>query len=1598
MKHYFNVKSYARTPEQELSALIDIQLKSFEAFLYHGRLLELFDEINPIQSFNGNLSLYFPGNIPAAKEFDLKCVFDEPKYDEVKCLERDMSYAAPLYVYVALVNHEQADEVIRQKIFLGDFPLMTEKGTFIINGTERVVVSQLIRSPGVYFDAEEERATGRLLSNCKLIPDRGAWMEFETRKTDYITIKFNRKRTIPVTILLRALAAVDDGLPAKMSPIKTGEDDEIRQLFAHVDDNEAHPYIESSLKNEPDWDVKKKQTIAEVALIEFYKRMRPGDPPTLDNAREYLEGQLFDQRRYDLERVGRYKLNQRLGLEGKIDRLHRTITKADIVALVEQMILINNGQRGRDDIDHLGNRRVKTVGELVGNKLRIGLRRMERVVKERMSIREAEQLTPVALVNIRPIVSAVREFFGSSQLSQFMEQTNPLSELTHKRTLSALGPGGLRRERAGFDVRDVHHSHYGRICPIETPEGPNIGLIGRLASYARVNELGFVETPYRKVVDTLPLDLSKKVRAPKEISVLSERPRPRKVTESLLGRVAADDVEVEVSNFDERMEEISKGDGIFSELTDYLTNLRKGKFPDNEAVQRYEDHISGMRKAFGPYLDAGKSVAEHLQRHADEFSAPKFDNLQKRFKAYVEAFDELLNAIPPAYTEEGSLSDEYQDALKGTRNSAESLVVQFQTVQGKIDEANLPDEDKVQMKDSRSRVTIKKGEVIGRDILNALMNSGIKEIRIVTYSIKKEALGKIVHSDITDENGNVIVKKDAKIDNGILNALKEHVIGKIKVVSYTTRKVVNPDLIGRTVRDDIESAKGNVIVEEGAVIDDKIVRKLKRHRIKEVPVVPFVTRDIEYLSADTEDRYTIAQANSQLDERNQFVDKRISARRDQGFLTAIREQVDYMDIAPRQIVGISAALIPFLSHDDANRALMGSNMQRQAVPLITPDVSVVSTGMERQAASDSGQVLVSDIEAEVVSVQGHRVIVKTPKGDEVNYPLRKYDRSNQSTCIDQRPLVRKGDIIKPGDVIADSSSTYDGRLALGHDVLTCFLSWDGGNYEDALLISEDMLRNDKFTSIHIEKHEIEARDTKLGSEEITYDIPNVGEEVLKDLDERGIVRIGAEVGPNDILVGKITPKGEKELSPEEKLLRAIFGEQAREVKDSSLRLPHGDRGKVVDVKIFTRDEHPDLPAGVEKMVRVSVAQRRKLTVGDKMAGRHGNKGVISKIVPIADMPYIEGGVPVEIILNPLGVPGRMNIGQILELHLGWAADRLGFRAVTPVFDGAREHEIQAELGRAWMMDWAWKITTERAWEDHERLAEMGQIALEEFDDDMHVICAYLVDRVGESGLYDNEAIILERDETYVRRVAAAEVLRGFGYDPDEVMVYDNADLPIEVRDRRDLNALRVSLRLWIQQNAAREIELEDDLEIRDLFEIADQVMFETGRPVPHYGKQTLYDGRTGEAFDRHVAVGYVHMLKLAHLVEDKAHARSTGPYSLVTQQPLGGKAQFGGQRFGEMEVWALEAYGAAYILQEMLTVKSDDVQGRVKTYESIVKGEPIEEPGIPTSFRVLVKELQSLGLSVEAITGSGDVIRFGKDDEQARKPQPAAGLLGLGSS
>jgi DNA-directed RNA polymerase subunit beta len=1301
-----HIKNYARTPDvQALPSLIEVQLESFRWFREQG-LAELFDEISPIESFNGQLKLYLPGNSQEAQEFGLSYWFEEPKYSEEICLERDMSYAAPLYVRVALVNREAGEEVVISDIFMGDFPLMTEKGTFIINGTERVVVSQLIRSPGVYFDTEEDRTTGRRMSNAKLIPDRGAWMEFETRKSDYLTIKFNRKRTVPVTILLRALAAVDDGMPDELSPIKLGTDDELLALYAEVDNDPSRPYIASSIKNEPTWELKKDQTIAEAALIEFYRRMRPGDPPTLDNARDYLISQLFDQRRYDLERVGRYKLNQRLGIDRVMPRRVRTITKLDIAKVIERMIAINNNQVNPDDIDHLGNRRVKTVGELIQNKLRIGLRRTERVVKERMSIREADNLTPVALVNIRPVVAAIREFFGSSQLSQFMEQTNPLAELTHKRTLSALGPGGLRRERAGFDVRDVHHSHYGRICPIETPEGPNIGLIGRLASYARVNEYGFVETPYREVV--------------------------------------------------------------------------------------------------------------------------KF--------------------LPPS----------------------------------------------------------------------------------------------------------------------------------------------DPDIIGRTIRDDVEDKKGNIIASEDDVIDRELAQKLEKAGIEKVPVMPFVTSNTVYLSADQEDNFVIAQANAPLDELKQFANKRVSVRINQKFQVLPVQRVDYMDVAPRQIVGISAALIPFLEHDDANRALMGSNMQRQAVPLLQPDVPIVSTGMEGQAAYDSGQVLVAEEDGEVVSVQGDRITVRGESGEERVYRLRKYNRSNQSTCIDQRPIVFKGQYIKRGQVIADSSSTYHGQLALGHDVLAVFLSWDGGNYEDALLISEDLLRQDKFTSIHIEKHEIEARDTKLGPEEITYDIPNVGEDALKDLDEFGIVRIGAEVGPNDILVGKITPKGEKELSPEEKLLRAIFGEKAREVKDSSLRLPHGEKGKVVDVKTFTREEHRDLPAGVEKMVRVSVAQKRKLTVGDKMAGRHGNKGVISKIVPIEDMPYLEDGRPAEIILNPLGVPGRMNIGQVLEIHLGWAAERLGFRALTPVFDGAKEAEIHAELGRAWMIERAWADISNRAWE----WINQFEYDSEELEDDNEVRRLYIHEWLGQRSDYDTDRLIT--DYYYARQAVLREWLREKGVYPDDVLIFDTTGLSAGERRERDARALDVSVRLWMQW-ADPEIEIPDGLQERELLSLADKVMLRTGRPVPVYGKQTLYDGRTGEPFDRPVTVGIMHMLKLAHLVEDKVHARSTGPYSLVTQQPLGGKAQFGGQRFGEMEVWALEAYGAAYTLQEMLTVKSDDVQGRVKTYEAIVKGEAIEEPGIPTSFRVLVKELQSLGLCVEAVSESGEIITFGKEDEKTRVPKPSTGLLSLTS-
>ena len=1291
-------KSYARiTDSYNLPSLIEVQLESFKWLKDEG-LSELFDEITPVESFNKGMKLFFPSRVPESKEFGLKYWFEDPKYDPDECLDRDMTYAAPLHVKVLLAGPE-VPQPIASDIFLGDFPLMTENGTFIINGTERVVVSQLIRSPGVYFEAQDERTSGRRMAAAKLIPDRGAWMEFETRKSDYLTVKFNRKRTVPVTMLLRALAAVDDGLSGD-NPLKTGSDEEIMALFAEIDNNPDRQYIAATIKQEPTWEVKDKRTIAQEAMVEFYKRMRPGDPPTLDNAKEYLEQQLFDQRRYDLERVGRYKLNQKLQLSERIPLAHRNITKHDLIALISRMILINNGVEQPDDIDHLGNRRVKTAGELIQAKLRVGLRRTERIIKERMSIRDQGAVSPMTLINIRPVVAAIREFFGSSQLSQFMDQTNPLAELRHKRTLSALGPGGLRRERAGFDVRDVHHSHYGRICPIETPEGPNIGLIGRLASYAKVNPFGFIETPYRRVFKSLPAS------------------------------------------------------------------------------------------------------------------------------------------------------------------------------------------------DKR--------------------------------------------------------------------------------------------LIGRHLRDDVQNPKsGEIIGRKGEEVSKDVAKQLAKLGEAEVPVVPFVSDDMTYLSADVEDRYIIAQANAPLTGFHEFVRPRASSRSHSKFIFATPDQVDYMDIAPCQIVGISAALIPFLEHDDANRALMGSNMQAQAVPLLRPEVATVSTGMEAQAAKDSGQVVLADEDGEVLSVTGKEIIVQVGNKKR-NYRLRKYQRSNQSTCIDQHPIVAKGQRIKKGQVIADSSSTVGGEIALGQNVLVAFMSWEGGNYEDAILISERLVRQDAFTSVHIEKHEVEARDTKLGPEEITYDIPNVGEDALKDLDEHGIVRIGADVGPNDILVGKITPKGEKELSPEEKLLRAIFGEKAREVKDSSLRLPHGEKGKVVDVRVFTRDEHRDLPAGVDKMVRVAVAQRRKITEGDKMAGRHGNKGVVSKIVPIEDMPFLEDGTPVDIILNPLGVPGRMNIGQMLETHLGYAADKLGFRAVTPVFDGANEVEIEAELARSWLIDRAWKEVTETAW-DWLLDQEIDPDTIESEEEARRL---YLESWLKKK--YDTESIAT--DDVYARRAALAEWLRLKGYDPEGILVFEDSKLTGQPRGDADANAIEACLRIWLSDHGVKA----DKLNREGLRAKAEECMANVEEPMPILGKMRLFDGKSGERFDQPVTVGIIHMLKLAHLVEDKVHARSTGPYSLVTQQPLGGKAQFGGQRFGEMEVWALEAYGAAYTLQEMLTVKSDDVQGRVKTYESIVKGEEIEEPGIPASFRVLVKELQSLGLAVEALTDTGEMIKFGKDEEKQRTPRLGrTGLMGM---
>jgi DNA-directed RNA polymerase subunit beta len=1125
-------KSYARIPEVlPIPNLIELQLDSFKWFVDKG-LRELFDEISPIKDFTGKvMELQF-----------LDYEFGPPKYTELECRTKDLTFSRPLYVAVELLIKETG-EIQRQRVYMGDFPTMTDQGTFIINGAERVVVSQLVRSPGVYYSDAEDPTSGRTLFSAKVIPNRGAWLEFETSNKDLLSVKVDRKRKIAATTLLRAVGYESN--------------EEIAGLFVNVDTDPDHPYIASTL----DKDLTKTQ---QDALIEVYKKLRPGDPPTGDNARQLVESLFFNFRRYDLGRVGRYKFDKkldavalRMGIE--LPRDERTITREDIAAIVGHLVELNiEGQKAvserrwtADDIDHLGNRRIRANGELIQNAFRIGLLRMERVVRERMTIQEIDKATPNALINIRPVVAAMKEFFGGSQLSQFMDQTNPLAELTSKRRLSALGPGGLSRERAGFDVRDVHHSHYGRICPIETPEGPNIGLIGSLATYGRINSYGFIETPYRKVKRT----------------------------------VAWDD--------------------------------------------------------------------------------PKL--------------------------------------------------------------------------------------------------------------LEYEAGGDLVAKDRT------------------------------------------------------------VILKAGQSFTNAAASELKKQKAQAFPIRPIVTAEIEYLPADEEEQHVVAQANAPLDEQGHFLAERIPSRYRDQFPEARPNQIEYMDVSPKQVVSVATALIPFLEHDDANRALMGSNMQRQAVPLLEPEAPIVGTGMEVRAARDSGQVLTSREAGVVTSVTAERIQVETDGGELVTYPLRKFVRSNQGTCINQRPTVDVGTRVAAGEPLADSSSTDAGELALGRNVLVAFMSWEGGNYEDAIVISDRLVKDDLFTSIHIEKHEIEARDTKLGPEEITRDIPNVGEESLKDLDEQGIIYVGAEVAPGDILVGKITPKGETELTAEERLLRAIFGEKAREVKDSSLRLPHGERGKVIEIREISRGDDDDsaLMPGVNRLVRVSVAQKRKISVGDKMAGRHGNKGVIAKILPQEDMPFLPDGTPVDIVLNPLGVPSRMNIGQILETHLGWALGVKGEKAATAVFDGATEAQIQAEL------------------------------------------------------------------------VSAG---------------------------------------------------------------------------LPEDGKIELRDGRTGEAFDRRITVGQIYMLKLHHLVEDKIHARSTGPYSLITQQPLGGKAQFGGQRFGEMEVWALEAYGAANILQELLTVKSDDVLGRVQTYEAIVKGEDIQPPRVPESFKVLIKELRSLGLNAEILDPNDQEIELGEDD------------------
>lgn len=1195
-------KSFAKLPQVlPVPNLVQVQLDSFHWFQEEG-LKELFQEISPIQDFTGSrLELHF-----------VDYEFRQPQFTQEECRQQDMTYSAPLYVKVRL-RIKETDERIESEIFFGDFPLMTERGTFIISGAERVVVSQLLRSPGVYFTLQEDPASGRELCRAKLISEHGAWLEFETSSKDVISVKVEGKRKIPITTLLRAIGYETD--------------EELLQLS-------QDRFIQATIDREPFVHTK------EEALIDIYRRLRPGELPNLENAKSLLNNLFFNHRRYDLGKVGRYKLNKRL--EINIPLTKRVLTREDFVEIVRHIILVNNGGRSPDDIDHLGNRRVRTVGHLIQNQFRIGLLRLERAIKEQMSIVGPEVATPSALINVRPLLAIIREFFGGSQLSQFMDQTNPLAELTHKRRLSAMGPGGLSRERAGFDVRDVHYSHYGRICPIETPEGPNIGLIGSLATYASVNEYGFIETPYRKVIHEVP------------------------------------------NNFEQ--------------------------------------------------------------------------------------------------------------------------------------------------------------------------------------------------------------------------------------------------LLGKTVNEDILDTGGTLLVFKGTSITPEIAQKLASLSSRSIKVVPFVSDEIVYLPADKEEEYVIAQANALLNSKNEFIEGKMEVRKGSKYFTEVADKIDLMDVSPKQVFSVAASLIPFLEHDDANRALMGSNMQRQAVPLIYPEAPLIATGMEQEVAKYSGQVVFAQEAGIVTSVTSSEIAVKEDTGREHTYQLKKFVRTNQGTCINQRPIVNKGDRVVKEQVLADSSATDKGELALGQNILCAFMSWRGYNFEDAIIISEKLVKDDKFTSIHIEKHEIEARDTKLGKEEITRDIPNVGEESLRDLDESGIIRVGAEVGPGDILVGKITPKGETELTPEEKLLRAIFGEKAREVKDSSLKVPHGEWGKVINVKVFSRDNRDELPAGVNQLVRVWIAQKRKISVGDKIAGRHGNKGVIARILPEEDMPFLPDGSPVDIILNPVGVPSRMNIGQVLETHLGWAAKVLGLAVLNPIFDGADDRVIEDGLARAWIIQ------------------QSNNTYIKDDKDDRHSTLA-----------------MLEQ---------AKKWLNARGYSGERI--FD---------DNHPGEAKRICLRIWLEELGINTGTL-SDTEVRQTVE---RLYRERGYSPPIFGKIVLRDGQTGEPFDQPVTVGYIYMMKLIHLVEDKVHARSTGPYSLITQQPLGGKAQFGGQRFGEMEVWALEAYGAAHILQELLTVKSDDVTGRAKTYEAIVKGEDILQPGVPESFKVLFMELRSLGLSVELLNEEEEKISFLEEEKPGLK-------------